>query len=127
MRDLFKRQDKNSLKILQILTDECLNFHQLTLRWFITETEDGEETAPTGNRRNHGNQNRNHSNQNYSNSNVASNEYAKHTGARLQNEIVNLWKVALMNPFLTESERQSWKVNLETWQKMTIDKARRGL
>eukprot|EP00794_Sanderia_malayensis_P016687 gene16687-18381_t len=122
IRDLLKRRDANALKILQILTEECLNFHQLTLWWFIDETGDGDEAVSTGNnRRNH-----NHNNQNYSNSNLANTEFAMHTGARIQKEIINLWKIALMNPYLSESERKTLRVDLENWHKVAIEKAKGG-
>ena len=41
VRDLLKTSDSNSTEILQIITEEFLNFHQLAFWWFISATEEG--------------------------------------------------------------------------------------
>ena len=107
VRDLFKMKDRNSCEILQIFTEECLNFHQLALWWFTSETEDGNEMV-------------------HPSANLSNSEFPKHTGARLLNESVSLWKVALMSPAFTESDKKSIKAKLEQWQKAVIDKASKG-
>ncbi len=119
VRDLFKSRDSNANEILKILTEECLNFHQLALWWFTSDTEDGEHTADV---RSAGT-----SNPNYAGPNLTSTEFAKHTGARLLSESVNLWKVALMNPAIKEGDKKSLKVKLEAWQRSVVEKARKGM
>ena len=119
VRDLLKTSDSNSTEILQIITEEFLNFHQLAFWWFISATEEStdgiNERSLSFNAQNH------------SNASLSTTEFAKNAGARLLDECVTLWRVSLMKPELSDDERKQVKEKLEVWQKIVIEKARKGL
>ena len=115
VRNLFQVEDPNATKVLQILTEECLNFHQLALWWFTSETQNDED--PYSRSRDN----------NRSSTNLPATEVAKHTGAKLLEEHVSLWKVVVMNPKINDREKAEWKFKLEGWQKAVVEKARKGM
>lgn len=96
-----------------------MNFHQLAFWWFISATEEGNDGINE--------RSLSYNTQNHSNANLSTTEFAKNAGARLLDECVTLWRVSLMKLELSEDERKQVKDKLEIWQKIVIEKARKGL
>ena len=116
IKDLLKAQDFNSIQILQIVTEELLNFQQLSLWWFVAST-DVDSNCFIGNSA---------SIMQQSHANSTSSGYSKNVFARLFEEIVELWKTILIVPFVTDINKNKIKDRLVSWHEMALETARRG-
>lgn len=115
VRELFHRSDSNAVSLLSTLTEECLANDQVVIWWFDSRSQASSSSA----HRNHGNGYRN-------NTNAASTEATKHACAGFCDELVVLWRLAALNPKLSNQERAELKLRLEAWHQKGVDKARAG-
>ncbi|XP_031553811.1 zinc finger SWIM domain-containing protein 8-like isoform X2 [Actinia tenebrosa] len=115
VRELFHRSDSNAVSLLSTLTEECLANDQVVIWWFDSRSQASSSSA----HRNHGNGYRN-------NTNAASTEATKHACAGFCDELVVLWRLAALNPKLSNQERAELKLRLEAWHQNAVDKARAG-
>ena len=102
VRELFHRGDLNAVNLLVILTEDCLANDQVMVWWFDSRSQ------ASGNSMSHSVGNR-------GNTNAASNEATKHACAGFCDELVSLWRLAVLNPKLTDAEREEMKLQLQEW------------
>ena len=95
VREMFKRNDRNSIPLLEIITQQCLETAQIMVWWFNTKVAlTGRGSGPGGKA-------------------VNSNAQASQNAcASLCDEIVTLWKLAAINPCIAPSEREVLKQRL---------------
>ncbi|KAG8224311.1 hypothetical protein J437_LFUL007252 [Ladona fulva] len=90
VREMFKRNDRNAIPLLEIITEECMSCEQIMVWWFNTKV--ALQTGSSGPGGRHGG--------------INSNSHApQHASASLCDEIVQLWRLAALNPGLSPSER----------------------
>lgn len=116
VRELFCRGDMNAVNLLIILTEECLANDQVLIWWFDSRSQ------ASGNSSSH-----NHSNGYRGNTNAASTEATKHACAGFCDELVTLWRLAALNPKLSDDEREEIKSQLQEWHQKAVEKGRTGL
>ena len=113
VRELFRRGDLNAVSLLVILTEECLTNDQVLIWWFDSRSQ------ASGNYSSHNLGNR-------GNTNAASTEATKHACAGFCDELVSLWRLAALNPKLTDEEREEVKVQLQEWHQKAVEKGCTG-
>lgn len=113
VRELFHRGDMNAVNLLVILTEECLANDQVLVWWFDSRSQ------LSGNSSSHSHGNR-------GNTNAASTEATKHACAGFCDELVSLWRLAVLNPKLSHEERGEIKVQLLEWHQKVIEKGPAG-
>ena len=113
VRELFHRGDMNAVNLLVILMEECLANDQVLVWWFDSRSQ------LSGNSSSHSHGNR-------GNTNAASTEATKHACAGFCDELVSLWRLAVLNPKLSDEERGEIKVQLLEWHQKVIEKGPAG-
>ena len=113
VRELFHRGDMNAVNLLVILTEECLANDQVLVWWFDSRSQ----LSGNSSSHNHGNR---------GNTNAASTEATKHACAGFCDELVSLWRLAVLNPKLLDEEREEIKVQLLEWHQKVIEKGPAG-
>lgn len=113
VRELFHRGDMNAVNLLVILTEECLANDQVLVWWFDSRSQ----LSGNSSSHNHGNR---------GNTNAASTEATKHACAGFCDELVSLWRLAVLNPKLSDEEREEIKVQLLEWHHKVIEKGPAG-
>ncbi|KAJ8948389.1 hypothetical protein NQ314_008429 [Rhamnusium bicolor] len=94
VREMFKRNDRNAIPLLEIITEECLACEQILIWWFNTKV-----ALLSGNSGYGGSGGGKHNN-------VNSNTHAsQHACSSLCDEVVVLWRLAALNPGLAPTER----------------------
>ena len=87
IRELFRRNDRNSIPLLEIITQQCLEANQIMVWWFNTKVVQNSARGP-------------------STKQVNSNAQASQNAcSSLCDEIVILWKLAALNPCIPPKER----------------------
>lgn len=105
VREMFKRNDRNAVPLLEIITEECMACEQILVWWFNTKVALLNGTGYGGK----------HS----MNSNVHA---SQHACSSLCDEIVILWRLAALNPGLSPSEREMLHAQFMSWHLKIIDK-----
>lgn len=108
VKEMLRRKDSNAMLLLKVITEECLGCEQIVVWWFYTRT-----SALHSQHGNHGHRANSHSQ-------LAS---AQHAGASMCDEIVNLWRLACLNPKLSPEDRRSHEQELRHWH-LQVLKAR---
>ena len=105
VREMFKRNDRNSIPLLEIITQQCLETAQIMVWWFNTKVAlTGRGNGPGGKA-------------------VNSNAQASQNAcASLCDEIVTLWKLAAINPCIAPSEREVLKQRLVNYHITVLEK-----
>ena len=105
VREMFKRNDRNSIPLLEIITQQCLETAQIMVWWFNTKVAlTGRGSGPGGKA-------------------VNSNAQASQNAcASLCDEIVTLWKLAAINPCIAPSEREVLKQRLVNYHITVLEK-----
>ena len=105
VREMFKRNDRNSIPLLEIITQQCLETAQIMVWWFNTRVAlMGRGNGPGGKA-------------------VNSNAQASQNAcASLCDEIVTLWKLAAINPCIAPSEREVLKQRLVNYHITVLEK-----
>ncbi|VDM51746.1 unnamed protein product [Angiostrongylus costaricensis] len=88
VREMFARRDENAVSLLSILTVECLANCQVLLWWYVTKLVQG------------GNW--------FQQTTVSSQISAQLNCAQLCDEIVTLWRCAVLNPMLSPQNRRQF-------------------
>ncbi|XP_064457941.1 zinc finger SWIM domain-containing protein 8 homolog [Ornithodoros turicata] len=106
VREMFRRADRNSIPLLQILTEEVLACEQILCWWFNTKVS--LHTGSGG----HGGRGSVHSNTHSS----------QHACSSLCDEIVVLWRLAALNPALSPQDRRAFFGQLSEWHVKTLER-----
>ena len=103
VREMYKRNDRNSIPLLEIVTLQCLETAQIMVWWFNTKVA----FQQTGQGKH----------------NVNSNSQASQNAcASMCDELVTLWKLAALNPCIAPAERETLKQRLIQYHKTVIEK-----
>jgi len=103
VREMYKRNDRNSIPLLEIVTLQCLETAQIMVWWFNTRVA----FQQTGQGKH----------------NVNSNSQASQNAcASMCDELVTLWKLAALNPCIAPAERETLKQRLIQYHKTVIEK-----
>ncbi|GAB0088989.1 zinc finger SWIM domain-containing protein 8 [Sergentomyia squamirostris] len=108
VREMYRRCDRNAIRLLEIITEECMACDQILVWWFNTKLS---LLAGTG-----GYSGGKHSNT-HSNSNAS-----QHACSSLCDEIVILWRLAALNPGLAPDERDMLHAQFTTWHLKILDR-----
>lgn len=108
VREMYRRCDRNAIRLLEIITEECMACDQILVWWFNTKLS---MLVGTG-----GHNGGKHSNT-HSNSNAS-----QHACSSLCDEIVILWRLASLNPGLAPEERDMLHAQFTTWHLKILDR-----
>ena len=104
---MYKRNDHNSIPLLEIVTLQCLETAQIMVWWFNTKVAFQQAGQVKHN--------------------VNSNSQAcQNACASMCDEVVTLWKLAALNPCISPEERETLKQRLVQYHKTVIEKVREG-
>ncbi|KAJ8869333.1 hypothetical protein PR048_030908 [Dryococelus australis] len=109
-REMFKRNDRNAVPLLEIITEECMACEQILVWWFNTKValHNGSSGHAGG-----------------KHSNVNSNSHtSQHACSSLCDEIVVLWRLAALNPGLSSEERELLHEQFRNWHLKIIEKVK---
>ena len=108
VREMYKRNDHNSIPLLEIVTLQCLETAQIMVWWFNTKVAFQQAGQVKHN--------------------VNSNSQAcQNACASMCDEVVTLWKLAALNPCISPEERETLKQRLVQYHKTVIEKVRGGI
>ena len=106
VREMYKRNDHNSIPLLEIVTLQCLETAQIMVWWFNTKVA-LQQAGQSGQVKH----------------NVNSNSQAcQNACASMCDEVVTLWKLAALNPCISPNERETLKQRLIQYHKTVIEK-----
>uniref|UniRef100_A0A6I8NN03 Zinc finger SWIM-type containing 8 n=1 Tax=Ornithorhynchus anatinus TaxID=9258 RepID=A0A6I8NN03_ORNAN len=109
VREMFKRRDSNAAPLLEILTDQCLTYEQITGWWYSVRTSASHSSASGHTGRSNG-----------------QSEVAAHACASMCDEMVMLWRLAVLDPTLSPQRRRDLCGQLRQWQLKVIENVKRG-
>ncbi|XP_060092641.1 zinc finger SWIM domain-containing protein 8 [Heteronotia binoei] len=109
VREMFKRRDTNAAPLLEILTDQCLTYEQITGWWYSVRTSASHSSASGHTGRSNG-----------------QSEVAAHACASMCDEMVVLWRLAVLDPTISPHRRRDMCAQLRLWQLKVIDNVKRG-
>lgn len=105
VREMFKRNDRNAVPLLEIITEECMACEQILVWWFNTcvalHSGGGGGKHAGGNSNAHASQ---------------------HACSSLCEEIVVLWRLAALNPGISPEERLLLEKKFIDWHSKIIEK-----
>ena len=104
VREMFRRNDRNSIPLLEIITQQCLETSQIMVWWFNTKVVLNSARGPSTKQVN-------------SNSQASQNACSS-----LCDEIVTLWKLAALNPCISPRERNMLRQRLIDYHNTVIEK-----
>ncbi|KAK6752042.1 hypothetical protein RB195_003456 [Necator americanus] len=106
VREMFARRDENAVSLLSILTVECLANCQILLWWYATKlVQSGSWSQQTTGK------------------NSASSQISAQLNcAQLCDEIVVLWRCAVLNPMLSPQNRRQLAALLRTYHRTAVDR-----
>ncbi|XP_059097624.1 zinc finger SWIM domain-containing protein 8-like [Tigriopus californicus] len=105
VREMYRRNDRNGIPLLEIVTTQCLETAQIMVWWFNMKVALQQKS--------HGKHNVN------SNSQVSQNACSS-----LCDEIVTLWKLAALNPCISPMEREILRKRLIQYHLTVVEKVR---
>ncbi|KAE8591168.1 hypothetical protein XENTR_v10018329 [Xenopus tropicalis] len=109
VREMFKRRDTNAAPLLEILTDQCLTYEQITGWWYNVRTSASHSSASGHTGRSNG-----------------QSEVAAHACASMCDEMVVLWRLAVLDPTISPQRRRDLCAQLRQWQLKVIENVKRG-
>ncbi|KAJ9580171.1 hypothetical protein L9F63_004188, partial [Diploptera punctata] len=108
VREMFKRNDRNAIPLLEIITEECMACEQILVWWFNTKVALHNGSSGHGGGKH---------------SNVNSNSHtSQHACSSLCDEIVILWRLAALNPGLSPEERELLHKQFRDWHLKIVEK-----
>ena len=122
VREMFKRNDKNSIPLLKLLTNKCLEIDQIMQLWFLVKTSQSNSDKALFN-----NVSMVASSQrgaNYNGLSVNHTPPVHQACASLMDEIVTLWRIACLNPEIGD-EKHMYREQLIEWHHETLEKLRK--
>lgn len=108
VREMYRRCDRNAIRLLEIITEECMACDQILVWWFNTKLS----MLVGTNGHNGGKHSNTHSNSSAS----------QHACSSLCDEIVVLWRLASLNPGLAPDERDMLHAQFTTWHLKILDR-----
>ncbi|KAH8274690.1 hypothetical protein KR018_010054, partial [Drosophila ironensis] len=108
VREMYRRCDRNAVRLLEIITEQCMTCDQILIWWFQTKL-----SLMMGS---HGHSGGKHSNT-HSNSTAL-----QHACSSLCDEIVALWRLAALNPGLAPDERDMLHAQFTAWHLKILDR-----
>ncbi|XP_077115358.1 zinc finger SWIM domain-containing protein 8 isoform X2 [Ranitomeya variabilis] len=109
VREMFKRRDTNAAPLLEILTEQCLTYEQITGWWYNVRTSASHSSASGHTGRSNG-----------------QSEVAAHACASMCDEMVVLWRLAVLDPTISPHRRRDLCAQLRQWQLKVIENVKRG-
>ncbi|KAK6110582.1 hypothetical protein QQG55_40330 [Brugia pahangi] len=110
VREMFKRRDENATSLLHIITEECLACSQVLIWWYQTAlSQSGQWTlcSPSTNK----------------SSSLMSNQKTPQLNcASLCDEIVQLWRLAALNPRLSSFEREQLTSFIQIYHRNAVER-----
>lgn len=108
VREMYRRCDRNAIRLLEIITEECMAVDQVLVWWFNIKL-----TLLIG----YGS----HSGGKHNNAHNNSNSM-QHACASLCDEVVVLWRLASLNPGLAPDERDLLHAQFTSWHLKILDR-----
>ncbi|CDQ70693.1 unnamed protein product [Oncorhynchus mykiss] len=96
VREMLKRRDSNAAPLLEILTEQCLTYEQIIGWWYSVRTSASHSSASGHTGRSNG-----------------QSEVAAHACASMCDEMVVLWRLAVLDPTMSPHRRNDRKRNKE--------------
>ncbi|XP_061601708.1 zinc finger SWIM domain-containing protein 8 isoform X3 [Cololabis saira] len=109
VREMFKRRDSNAAPLLEILTEQCLNYEQIISWWYSVRTSASHSSASGHTGRSNG-----------------QSEVAAHACASMCDEMVVLWRLAVLDPTMSPYRRLDLAGQLKQWHLKVIEIVKRG-
>lgn len=122
IKEMFRQKDKNAIPLLRTLTSECINFDQIAQLWFLVKTSQFNHEKLLFNTISASLNP--HRAANSHNSSLSTQVHQ--AGSFLMDEIVRLWKIACLNPYLHDfEEKHLFKDQLIQWNSLVIEKLKK--
>uniref|UniRef100_UPI00398E438A zinc finger SWIM domain-containing protein 8 isoform X4 n=1 Tax=Pristiophorus japonicus TaxID=55135 RepID=UPI00398E438A len=109
VREMFKRRDSNAAPLLEILTDQCLTYEQIIGWWYSVRTSASHSSASGHTGRSNG-----------------QSEVAAHACASMCDEMVILWRLAVLDPTMSPHRKKELCSQLRQWHLKVIEIVKRG-
>lgn len=109
VREMFKRRDSNAAPLLEILTEQCLTYEQIISWWYSVRTSASHSSASGHTGRSNG-----------------QSEVAAHACASMCDEMVVLWRLAVLDPSMSPCRRMEMASQLKLWHLKVIEIVKRG-
>ncbi|XP_068597360.1 zinc finger SWIM domain-containing protein 8 [Brachionichthys hirsutus] len=109
VREMFKRRDSNAAPLLEILTEQCLTYEQIISWWYSVRTSASHSSASGHTGRSNG-----------------QSEVAAHACASMCDEMVVLWRLAVLDPTMSPCRRLELAAQLKQWHLKVIEIVKRG-
>ncbi|XP_037126735.1 zinc finger SWIM domain-containing protein 8 isoform X1 [Syngnathus acus] len=109
VREMFKRRDSNAAPLLEILTEHCLTYEQIISWWYSVRTSASHSSASGHTGRTNG-----------------QSDVAAHACASMCDEIVVLWKLAVLDPTISPCRRLELASQLKHRHLKVIEIVKRG-
>ncbi|XP_036402381.1 zinc finger SWIM domain-containing protein 8 isoform X2 [Megalops cyprinoides] len=109
VREMFKRRDSNAAPLLEILTEQCLTYEQIIGWWYSVRTSASHSSASGHTGRSNG-----------------QSEVAAHACASMCDEMVVLWRLAVLDPTMSPQRRLELAAQLKKWHLKVIEIVKRG-
>ncbi|XP_076019386.1 zinc finger SWIM domain-containing protein 8 isoform X2 [Genypterus blacodes] len=109
VREMFKRRDSNAAPLLEILTEQCLTYEQIISWWYSVRTSASHSSASGHTGRSNG-----------------QSEVAAHACASMCDEMVVLWRLAVLDPTMSPHRRLELAAQLKQWHLKVIEIVKRG-
>lgn len=109
VREMFKRRDSNAAPLLEILTEQCLTYEQIISWWYSVRTSASHSSASGHTGRSNG-----------------QSEVAAHACASMCDEMVVLWRLAVLDPTMSPCRRMEMASQLKLWHLKVIEIVKRG-
>ncbi|KAK7901134.1 hypothetical protein WMY93_017903 [Mugilogobius chulae] len=109
VREMFKRRDSNAAPLLEILTEQCLTYEQIISWWYSVRTSASHSSASGHTGRSNG-----------------QSEVAAHACASMCDEMVVLWRLAVLDPTMSPCRRMEMATQLKLWHLKVIEIVKRG-
>ncbi|MGH0164917.1 UNVERIFIED_CONTAM: hypothetical protein FKN15_076897 [Acipenser sinensis] len=95
VREMFKRRDSNAAPLLEILTEQCLTYEQIIGWWYSVRTSASHSSASGHTGRSNG-----------------QSEVAAHACASMCDEMVVLWRLAVLDPTMSPQSKGVYKAGV---------------
>ncbi|KAM9559207.1 zinc finger SWIM domain-containing protein 8-like isoform 21-T23 [Salvelinus alpinus] len=109
VREMFKRRDSNAAPLLEILTEQCLTYEQIIGWWYSVRTSASHSSASGHTGRSNG-----------------QSEVAAHACASMCDDMVVLWRLAVLDPTMSPQRRLELASQLKQWHLKVIEIVKRG-
>ncbi|XP_037296469.1 zinc finger SWIM domain-containing protein 8 [Manduca sexta] len=106
VREMYKRNDRNAIPLLEIITEEVMACEQIIIWWYSTKAALVAWGGGSGGKHGGG----------------AGNSAAQHACSSLCDEVVVLWRLAALNPGLAPHERDTLHEQFAQWHMKVLDK-----